>query len=55
MPDVVPEPPGRSLAETDLFEVRQAITVGLAQLAERDQRILRAFYLEEKTKEAILK
>lgn len=54
MPDVVPEPPGRSLGETDLFELRQAITHGLAQLPERDRRILRSFYLEEKTKEEIL-
>jgi len=55
MPEVVPEPRRRSLAETDLFELRQAFTVGLAQLAERNRRILRAFYLEEKTKEEILK
>ena len=54
MPDVVPEPPGRSLAETDLFELRQAIARGLADLPERDRRILRSFYLEEKTKEEIL-
>ncbi len=54
MPDVVPEPPGRSLAEADLFELRQAISQGLAQLPDRDRRILRAFYLEEKTKEEIL-
>jgi len=38
-----------------LFELRQAITHGLEQLAERDRRILRAFYLEEKSKEEILK
>ncbi len=54
MPEVVPEPPGRSLPEADLFELRQAIALGLAQLPERDRRILRAFYLEEKTKEEIL-
>ena len=55
MPEVVPEPPGRHLPEADLFELRQAIALGLAQLPERDRRILRAFYLEEKTKEEILK
>lgn len=54
MPEVVPEPPGRSLPEADLFDLRQAIAVGLSQLPERDRRILRAFYLEEKTKEEIL-
>jgi len=54
MPEVVPEPPDRHLAEADLFELRQAIALGLAQLPERDRRILRAFYLEEKTKEEIL-
>ena len=55
MPEVVPEPPGRALSEADLFEIRQAIAQGLAQLPDRDRRILRAFYLEEKTKEEILK
>ena len=54
MPEIVPEPPRRSLPEPELFELRQAIALGLAQLPERDRRILRAFYLEEKTKEEIL-
>ncbi len=55
MPEVVPEPPGRALAETELFDLRQAIAQGLAELPERDRRILRAFYLEENTKEEILR
>ncbi len=55
MPDVVPEPPRQGIAEADLFELRQAIARGLEQLSERDRRILRAFYLEEKSKEEILK
>ncbi len=54
MPEVVPEPPGKSLPESELFELRQAIARGMAQLPDRDRRILRAFYLEEKTKEEIL-
>ena len=54
MPDIVPEPPPRTLPESDLFELREAIAEGLAQLPERDRRILRSFYLEEKTKEEIL-
>ena len=55
MPDVIPEPPGKALPESDLFEIRQAIARGMEQLPDRDRRILRAFYLEEKTKEEILK
>src|SRR6202161_949971 len=55
MPEVVPEPPGKSIPESELFELRQAITLGMEQLAERDRRVLRAFYLEEKSKDEILK
>jgi RNA polymerase sigma-70 factor (ECF subfamily) len=55
MPEVIPEPPAKGLPESDLFEMREAIARGLEQLAERDRRILREFYLEEKTKEEILK
>ena len=55
MPEVVPEPPGSGIPEADLFELRQAIAAGLEQLSERDRRVLRGFYLEEKSKEEILK
>jgi RNA polymerase sigma factor (sigma-70 family) len=55
MPEVVHEPPGKALPEADLFEIRQAIARGMEQLPDRDRRILRSFYLEEKTKEEILK
>jgi RNA polymerase sigma-70 factor (ECF subfamily) len=55
MPEVVPEPPGKAIPEADLFELRQAIAQGLEQLSERDRRVLRGFYLEEKSKEEILK
>jgi RNA polymerase sigma-70 factor (ECF subfamily) len=55
MPEVVPEPPGKSIPETELFELRQAIAQGMQQLSERDRRVLRAFYLEEKSKDEILK
>jgi RNA polymerase sigma-70 factor (ECF subfamily) len=55
MPEVMPEPASESIQETDLFELRQAISHGLDQLSERDRRVLRAFYLEEKSKEEILK
>lgn len=55
MPEVVPEPPGRGIPESDLFELREAIAQGMEQLSERDRRVLRGFYLEEKSKEEILK
>jgi RNA polymerase sigma-70 factor (ECF subfamily) len=55
MPEVVPEPPSKGIAETDLFDLRQAIAQGLDQLSERDRRVLRAFYLEEKSRGEILK
>jgi RNA polymerase sigma-70 factor (ECF subfamily) len=55
MPEVVPEPPGKGIGEADLFNLRQAISHGLEQLSERDRRVLRSFYLEEKSREEILK
>ena len=55
MPELVPEPPGKTIPESDLFELRQAIGRGLEQLSERDRQVLRGFYLEEKSKEEILK
>jgi RNA polymerase sigma-70 factor (ECF subfamily) len=55
MPEVVPEPPNKGIPESDLFELREAIDQGLEQLTERDRRVLRAFYLEEKSKDEILK
>ena len=55
MPEVVPEPPAQRIAEADLFDLRQAIAQGLEQLSERDRRVLRGFYLEEKSREEILR
>jgi RNA polymerase sigma-70 factor, ECF subfamily len=55
MPEVVPEPPSKSIPDGDLFELRDAIARGLEQLSERDRRVLRGFYLEEKSKDDILK
>ena len=55
MPEVVPEPPGKGIAESELFELRQAIAQGLDQLSDRDRRVLRAFYLEEKPRGEILR
>ncbi len=55
MPETVPEPAARGLQDADLFEIRDAIASGMEQLSPRDRRILRAYYLEEKSKEEILK
>ncbi len=41
--------------DADIFEMRQAIDQGLAELADRDRRILRSLYLEGKEKEDICK
>lgn len=54
MPEVIPEPPAQGMPEDGLLEMRQAIALGMEQLASRDRQILTAFYLEEKTKEEIL-
>jgi RNA polymerase sigma-70 factor (ECF subfamily) len=55
MPELIPEPPSKGIQDSDLFELREAIGQGLEQLSERDRRVLRSFYLEEKSKEEILK
>jgi RNA polymerase sigma-70 factor (ECF subfamily) len=51
-----PEMPIRDTAvrpDADVFEMREAIDHGLAELAERDRMILRSLYLEGKEKEDI--
>ena len=55
MPELIPEPPARGIPEAGLLEIRQAIAAGMEQLASRDRQVLTAFYLEEKTKDEILK
>jgi RNA polymerase sigma-70 factor (ECF subfamily) len=51
-PDVpIPDPGIRP--DADIFEMRNAIDSGLAELAERDRAILRALYLEGHEKEEI--
>jgi RNA polymerase sigma-70 factor (ECF subfamily) len=45
--------PGWVPPEAQVLEMREIISVTLAQLSERDQEILRAFYLEERSKEEI--
>jgi len=54
MPEVVPEPAAKGIGDADLLEVRQAVEHGLSQLSERDARVLRSFYLEDKSKEEIV-
>jgi len=54
MPEVPPEPPPKGLPAADLLALRQTIAHSLEQLSERDRLVLRAFYLEEKSKEEIL-
>ena len=44
----------RGLAETELFEMREAIASGMKQLSARDRRVLQAFYLDETPKNEIL-
>jgi RNA polymerase sigma-70 factor (ECF subfamily) len=41
--------------EAEIFEMREAIDHGLAELAERDRMVLRSLYLEGKEKEDICK
>jgi len=55
MPEIMPEPPARGLPESDVFELRQAIAHGLGQLSDRDRKVLRAFYLEDKSRAEILR
>lgn len=55
MPEIVPEPPRKSLPEYEILELRQAIAHGLDQLSERDRKVLRAFYLEDKPRAEILR
>jgi RNA polymerase sigma-70 factor, ECF subfamily len=54
MPEIIPDPADKRLSGAEQFEMRDAIAIGLAQLSARDREILRAFYIEEKSKEEIL-
>jgi RNA polymerase sigma-70 factor (ECF subfamily) len=53
-PSDAPEPANPQLPETELFEMREAIALGLRELSDRDRQVLRAFYLEERPKSEIL-
>lgn len=49
-----PERADQRVTETELFEMREAIAAALRELAPRDRQILRAFFLEERSKSEIL-
>jgi RNA polymerase sigma-70 factor (ECF subfamily) len=53
-PADAPEHASPNLPETELFEMREAIALGLRELSDRDREVLRAFYLEERPKSEIL-
>jgi RNA polymerase sigma-70 factor (ECF subfamily) len=55
MPEVMPERPENTQPGAALFEIREAIARGLEDLSPRDRRILRSYYLEEKSKDEILR
>ena len=54
MPEIVPEPPAKTLPEPELFELQEAIAEAMRQLSARDRQILYLFYLEEHPVEQIL-
>lgn len=54
MAEIQPEPAQKGIALTDLFELREAIAGALKELPARDQQVLRAVYLEERSVEEIL-
>lgn len=54
IPEVLPPALVKTPPPFEPFELRQAIAHGLAQLSERDRKVLSAFYLEEKPKAEIL-
>jgi RNA polymerase sigma factor (sigma-70 family) len=49
----MPERAARASSHADAFAEREAITTTLAEMSDRDCRLLRAFYLEEADKEDI--
>jgi len=52
--DLDPEAPEGTVApESELLDLREAIDAALAELPKRDREILRAFFLQEKTKDEI--
>jgi RNA polymerase sigma-70 factor (ECF subfamily) len=54
VPEMIPDAVDGRLSGAEQFDIRNAISMGLAQLSTRDRDILRAFYIEEKPKQEIL-
>jgi RNA polymerase sigma-70 factor (ECF subfamily) len=54
MPELVPEPPQKTLPEPELFELRDAIGAAMQQLSARDRQVLQLFYMEERSVSQIL-
>lgn len=53
-PDMFPDPADKRLSGAEQFEVRQAIAHALAELSARDRAILRAFYIDDASKQQML-
>jgi len=54
MPEPIQEPADSRLSGAEQFEMRDAISLGLAQLSSRDREVLRAYYIEERSRQEIL-
>lgn len=54
MPEIIAEPADGRISGAEQFEIRDAVSLGLAQLSARDREILRAFHIEEKPKQEVL-
>lgn len=54
MPEIMPDPADNRLSGAQQFDIRNAISTGLAQLSPRDREILHALYIEEKSRDEIL-
>lgn len=55
MPEVEPDLPAKGISHAGIYELREAIAVVMTQLAPRDATVLRAFYIEERSVEEILR
>jgi len=52
--ELAPDHPDKSITQTELFELRDAIEEGMGELSARDRRVLQMFYLEEAAVDQIL-
>jgi RNA polymerase sigma factor (sigma-70 family) len=54
VPEMLPDPADKRLSGAEQFEIRHAIALALAQLSPRDREILRAFYIDQASKQQML-